>query len=216
MRAVGLLCLLVPAIASADDLVADEAPAARISVGFKVVESFPRVSFEAMTQPRQFGTAEQNTPVTEVDVPVAITVTPWLRAVPLVGFTDLTLDWNADCPPESPCLTRLAQDDLVIGAGGQVFHRFGGWETYGDVTFRALIPVVRSAVIFALGSGGYDGMVGGGDSVAVTAGIARRVDTARLFLEAGYMHTVVPLEASMLGLSASFGSFEVAAGITLW
>jgi hypothetical protein len=216
MRAVGLLCLLVPAIASADDLVSDDAAPKRVSVGFKVVESFPRVSFQQMTQPREFGSPQQNTPITEVDVPVAITVTPWLRAVPLVGFTDLTLDWNADCPPSTPCLTRLAQDDLVVGAGAQVFHRFGGWETYADATFRALIPVVRSDVIFALGSGGYDGMVGGGDSVSLTAGIARRVDTARLFMELGYVHSVVALDASMLGLSASFGGFEFAAGITVW
>jgi hypothetical protein len=64
--------------------------------------------------------------------------------------------------------------------------------------------------------GDYNGQLGGGDSIAFAAGVARRWATTRIFVELGYLHSVVPFQASAIGLSASFGGLLLAGGISLW
>jgi len=218
MRALGVLLLLAPAVAAAEDVDAEEVPPPppRFSIGFKVMVSFPSFSFAPTAEPRQFGSVLQHTPNVEIDVPATWRVLPWLRAEALLGFTEQQINWTPNCPPATPCLEYVSQDAIVAGAGAQAFYRRDHWEAYADLAFRAPIQIQNAHALFAYTSGDYQGPLSGGETIALTAGVARRVDTARLFVELGYLHSVVSESADALGLSASFGGFLFAGGISLW
>ena len=219
MRVIGLLLILVPATAAAEDFVDADVvgpPPPRLAVGIDFVTYFPSFSLQPTAQPRQFGPLQQN-PIMELDAPFTFRLTHWLRAMALIGYTDLSLRGSMDCASGSPCLSVMDQGALVIGAGAHAFHRFGDrWEAYAEVAFRAPIPIQGANTVFAMQNGDYNGQLNGGDTVAFGAGVARRVATTRMFVELGYLHSVVPFEAAGLGLSASFGGFLVTAGISLW
>jgi hypothetical protein len=166
--------------------------------------------------PQSFGTPEQNKAIVEVDVPVAVRVLPWLRAVGRVGVADFTLAWNDTCPVLAPCMHTVDQYALMLGAGAQAFYRRGGWEGYVDLTFRAPIPIGGANSTFFMSSGTYDGSIGGGESIALGVGIARRADATRFFLGVGYMQTLVAFTASELGLSEAGGGVYVSGGISQW
>jgi hypothetical protein len=219
VRLVGLLLVLVPATAAAEDFVDADVvgpPPPRLAVGIELVSYFPSLSLQPTAQPRQFGSLQPN-PIMELDAPFTFRVTRWLRAMALIGYTDLSLRGNMDCASGSPCLSVMDQGALVIGAGAHAFHRFGeNWEAYAEVAFRAPIPIQGANTVFAMQSGDYNGQLTGGDTIAFGAGVARRVATTRMFVEVGYVHSVVPFEATALGLSASFGGALLTTGISLW
>jgi len=205
MRAASVLVLLAPALAAADDT-------HRVTVGLDVFEYFPTLTVEPTAQPQSFGSPKQHTGITEIDVPVAIGMTPWLRVVPLVGFTDLSLGWNE---AGDPSLAGLDQNALVLGAGAQAFYRYAGWEVRADVRGRAPIPIGNASAGF-FGMGSYDGHVDGGESIALTVGGARRLGPTAIFIELGYIHSLVAFSASALGVSESFGGFLIGGGVSLW
>ncbi|HEY1548463.1 MAG TPA: hypothetical protein VGG28_11610 [Kofleriaceae bacterium] len=220
-----LLCLLVPTIAGADNVMIggatddafpeDSAPR-RLSAGVQVIGVVPSFS-DAMTgAPQSFGTPEQHKAMFEFDAPLAIRVLPWLRAVPLVGVADFTLAWNDTCQVLAPCMHTVDQYAIMLGAGVQAFYRRGGWEGYVDLTFRAPVPIGSSNSTFFSQSGSYDGSIDGGESVALGVGIARRADATRFFAGLGYMRTVVAFDASDLGLSESGGGLYFSGGISQW
>lgn len=211
--------LLAPTIATADDFVdavVVQPPPPRFRIGFQLVESLQTVSYGQTDQMHQFGSPQQYNANTELDVPATFRVTPWLRAEALVGFTELGLAWNDDCAPNSPCLHDLEQDAIVVGGGAQAFYRRGDWEAYAELVVRAPIAFGRASTAFYYQSGDYGGRLDGGDSIALAAGVARRVDTARIFAELGYLQSFVAVQASELGLSTNVGGVLLAAGISLW
>jgi hypothetical protein len=227
MRCAGLLCLLVPAVAAADNTVViggaadsdpfpSEAEVRRVSAGLELVGTFPRFSQEMTGAPQSFGTPEQHKAIAEFDAPVAVRVLPWLRAVGRIGVADFTLAWNDTCPVQAPCMHTVDQYAIMLGAGAQAFYRRGGWEGYVDLTFRAPIPLGSSNSTFFAQSGTYDGSIDGGETVALGLGVARRDDATRFFVGVGYMRTVVAFAASDLGLSESGGGVYVSGGISQW
>ncbi|HEY1816967.1 MAG TPA: hypothetical protein VGG74_31680 [Kofleriaceae bacterium] len=220
MRVVALLVLLLPAAAAADDFVDANVvdpppPAPRFAVGIEMVTYFPTLSTQSTGQPHQFGSLE-TTPILEIDAPFTFRLTSWLRAMALIGYTDLSLRGDNGCAQDAPCMSVMDQGALVVGAGGHAFHRFGNYEAFAELAFRAPIPIQGANTVFAMQSGDYNGQLGGGETIALAAGVARRIATTRLFLELGYLHSVAPLQAPALGLSASFGGALVVAGISLW
>ncbi len=225
MRLAIVLCLLVPAVAAADNVViggstdepfATETQVRRVAAGFELVGAFPQLATAMTGAPQSFGTPEQHKAIVEVDAPVAVRVLPWLRAVGRVGVADFSLAWNDTCPVETPCMHTIDQYAIMLGAGAQAFYRRGGWEGYVDVTFRAPIPIGNSQSSFFMSSGTYDGSVGGGESIALGVGVARRVDATRFFVGVGYMRTVVAFDASELGLSETGGGVYLSGGISQW
>ena len=222
MRSLVVLLLLVPSIAAADDDFVDAnvvaPPPPRFAIGFKVTTSLPSVSFASTAQPEMFGSVQQNTPNVEIDVPVTYRVLPWLRAEALLGFTEQQINWNADCMYMSgaACLEYVSQDAIVAGAGAQAFHRSGPWEAYADLAVRVPFQIQNAHALFVNDASSFDGQLSGGETVALAAGVARQIDGARIFVELGYLHSFVNLDASELGLSASFGGLLVAGGISQW
>nr|HEX4314340.1 hypothetical protein [Kofleriaceae bacterium] len=227
MRLAGLLCLLVPAVAGADAVVIGSATSTddpfpsdtevrRVSAGLELFGTFPRFS-DAMTgTPQSFGSPEQHKAIAEFDAPIAVRLLPWLRAVPLVGVADFTLAWSDTCAVQAPCMHSVDQYAIMLGAGAQAFYRHGGWEGFVDLTFRAPIPLGNSNSVFFSQSGTYDGSIGGGETVALGVGVARRADATRFFVGLGYLHTVVAFDASELGLSESGGGVYLSGGISQW
>ena len=215
VRTVVLLSLLMPAIASAEDVEAVPPPPSRFSIGFKIIVAFPSVSFGATQQPHEFGSVQQYTPSFELDVPATFRVLPWLRAEAAAGFTEQQINWNP-CPSGTPCLASVSQDAFVAAVGAQAFRRLGSWEGYVDLTFRVPIQIQTAHATFQAESGDYNGPLSGGETIAIAAGVARRADTVRFFAEVGYLQSIVTLDASAVGLSASFGGALFATGISLW
>ena len=178
--------------------------------------SFPSWSFAATPEPREFSSVQQHTANYEIDVPATYRVLPWLRAEALIGFTEQQINWNvADCATGNPCLEYVSQDAIVAGAGAQAFYRRDRVEVYADLAFRVPVQLQSAHALFAY-EGNYTGQLSGGETIALAAGVARRVDTARFFVELGYLHSVVSDRGDGIGLSASFGGFLLAGGISLW
>jgi hypothetical protein len=219
VRSVALLLLLVPSIAAAWDFVDADVvapPPPRFSIGFKVTTSLPSLSFNMTSQPSQFGSVQQDTPNVEIDVPATYRVLPWLRAEAMLGFTEQQINWNADCMSGAPCLEYVSQDAIVAGAGAQAFYRSGSWEGYADLAVRVPFQIQNAHALYVYDASSFDGQLSGGETVALAAGIARRVDSARIFVELGYLHSLVNVSANGLGLSASFGGVMFAGGISVW
>ena len=225
MRLAIVLCLLIPAVAAADNVViggstdepfTPETQVRRVAAGFELVGAFPQFSTEMTGASQSFGTPVQHKAIVEVDAPVAVRVLPWLRAVGRVGVADFTLAWNDTCPVEAPCMHAVDQYAIMLGAGAQAFYRRAGWEGYVDVTFRAPIPIGSSNSAFFNDSGTYNGSIDGGATVALGVGIARRADATRFFVGVGYMRTVVSFDATDLGLSESGGGMYLSGGISQW
>jgi hypothetical protein len=220
-----VVSLMVPALAAADNVVigggtdepfSSEAEVRRVAAGFELVGAFPRFAETVSGTMPMVGTPEQNKPIVEVDVPVAVRLLPWLRAVGRVGVADFTLAWNDTCPPLAPCMHTVDQYAIMLGAGAQAFYRRGGWEAYVDLTFRAPIPIGSANSSFFMSSGTYAGSIDGGESLALGVGVARRVDATRFFVGVGYMRTIVAFDASELGLSESGGGLYLSGGISQW
>ena len=211
MRVVGLTLLLISASVSADD----EPPARRISVGLEVFEYFPWISLEPLSQPREFGPPAQHTGITEIDLLVPIRVQPWLRVVPLVGFTVLSFGFNESFVTGQPDLAAIDQNAVVAGVGAQAFYRYRGWEGHADVQVHVPFAFGTNATFFR-NTEPYDGQLHGGEIVTLTTGVARRLGPASIFFDLGYVHSIVSVRATGVGLAASFGGLLVAGGVSLW
>lgn len=109
MRVVGLVSTSV-GIADADD----DPPARQVSIGLDVLEYFPAVTLDPTSKPREFGSPQQHTGITELDVLVPIRVLPWLRAVPLLGFTAQSFGFDANgYTAGQPALAEINQTAIV-------------------------------------------------------------------------------------------------------
>lgn len=210
--------LAVPSTAAADEATDADSntEAHRVSVGIEVLEYFPSISPAATPQPHEFGSPQQHTGITEIDAIARIRVQPWLRIVPFVGFTVLSLGFNASFAGGQPDLAGMNQNAIVGGAGAQAFYRYRGWEAHADVQLRAPFAIGGANATFFASSGEYAGELSGGESIAITVGAARRLGPVSLFFDLGYLRSIVSFEASAVGLSASFGGLFVGGGVALW
>jgi hypothetical protein len=211
MRVAAVSLLLVAGSASADD-----GSSRRVSVALDMFEYFPSVSVNATSQPREFGPSQQDTGIIEIDVAVPVRIQPWLRVMPVIGFTDQGFGFGAMYTTGQPDLGEINQPALVLGAGAQAFYRYGAWEGHADVQFHAPIALGTANTTFFANSGQYDGQLRGGEIITVTAGITRRLGPVGVFFDLGYAHSVVSARANAFGLDVGFGGLLVAGGLSLW
>ena len=142
----------------------------RFSVGIDVFEYFPSISVEPdITATRS---PAQHTGITEIDALVPIDLKPWLRIVPLVGFTVLSFHFNSSNDP--PDLAAIDQNAIVIGAGTQAFHRYGSWEIHADLQLRVPFAIGGANAMFFGGEQDNDQLAGGA-FVTLSGGAARRL-----------------------------------------
>jgi hypothetical protein len=207
---VGMWCRALPLLL-APSLAMAEGPPRRISVGLEVTDYF--ALDYAITPHATARDPQPHLGIVEIDVPVRLQVTPWLRAAALLGFTDLSLGFEETFP--SPSLAHVDENALVIGAGAQAFYRAGRWEVHGGAWLRTPIALGDANATF-FGGPAESRSLGGGQSVAVTIGAACRLGPTSLSFDLGYTHSLRNFEANGLGVDQSFRGPFLTVGLALW